>query len=115
MNPFYFNDTAAYLIDESFTREEVAKDGYMRRDEPIKTDIPAHVEVLEIRDLEKFQTFDPQSGRKIDPEIMTKVIKDATGNVYKIVQLEYTFLIKYGLPLPEVHWLDRIKLGFTFK
>jgi hypothetical protein len=23
MNPFYFNDTAAYLIDDSFTKEEV--------------------------------------------------------------------------------------------
>jgi hypothetical protein len=23
MNPFYFNDTAAYLIDNSFTKEEV--------------------------------------------------------------------------------------------
>jgi hypothetical protein len=23
MNPFYFNDTAAYLIDPSFTKEEV--------------------------------------------------------------------------------------------
>ena len=26
MNPFYFNDTLAYLIDDSFTREEVAKE-----------------------------------------------------------------------------------------
>ena len=115
MNPFYFNDTAAYLIDESFTKEEVTKDGYMWRDEPIRTDIPVHVEVLEIKDLEKFQTFDPQSGRKIDPEIMTKVIKDAAGNVYKIIKLEYDFLMKYWLPLPEIHWLDRIKLGFKFK
>ena len=23
MNPFYFNDTAAYLIDPTFTKEEV--------------------------------------------------------------------------------------------
>jgi hypothetical protein len=23
MNPFYFNDTLAYLIDDSFTKEEV--------------------------------------------------------------------------------------------
>jgi len=26
MNPFYFNDTAAYLIDDSFTKEEVEKE-----------------------------------------------------------------------------------------
>lgn len=40
MNPFYFNDTAAYLIDPSFTKEEVEAAGYLRRDEPIKVDIP---------------------------------------------------------------------------
>jgi hypothetical protein len=26
MNPFYFNDTAAYLIDDTFTKEEVTKE-----------------------------------------------------------------------------------------
>ena len=40
MNPFYFNDTAAYLIDDSFTKEEVEAEGYLWRDEPIKVDIP---------------------------------------------------------------------------
>jgi len=40
MNPFYFNDTAACLIDDSFTKEEVAKAGYLRRDGEIKVDIP---------------------------------------------------------------------------
>jgi hypothetical protein len=28
--------------------------------------------------------------------------------------MEYDFLIKYELPLPEIHWLERIKLGFKF-
>jgi hypothetical protein len=41
MNPFYFNDTAAYLIDDSFTKEEVEAAGYLRRDEAISVDIPA--------------------------------------------------------------------------
>jgi hypothetical protein len=40
MNPFYFNDTAAYLIDPTFTKEEVTAKGYLRRDEAIKVDIP---------------------------------------------------------------------------
>jgi hypothetical protein len=40
MNPFYFNDTAAYLIDDSFTKEEVTAKGYLWRDEEIKVDIP---------------------------------------------------------------------------
>jgi hypothetical protein len=46
MNPFYFNDTAAYLIDPSFTKEEVTAKGYLWRDEPIKVDIPADAEVV---------------------------------------------------------------------
>lgn len=40
MNPFYFNDTMAYLIDDSFSKEEVEKDGYMWRDDVIRIDIP---------------------------------------------------------------------------
>jgi len=40
MNPFYFNDTAAYLIDDTFTKEEVAQEWYLRRDNEIKVDIP---------------------------------------------------------------------------
>ncbi|MEI8091595.1 MAG: hypothetical protein WCG98_05200 [bacterium] len=55
MNPFYFNDTVAYLIDDSFTKEEVIQDGYLRRDEEIKTDIPANTEVIETTDLNKYQ------------------------------------------------------------
>lgn len=26
MNPFYFNDTVAFLMDDSFTKEEVEKE-----------------------------------------------------------------------------------------
>ncbi len=40
MNPFYFNDSAAYLFDPSFTKEEVEKEGFLWRDEPIRVDIP---------------------------------------------------------------------------
>jgi hypothetical protein len=31
------------------------------------------------------------------------------------VKMEYDFLMKHGLPLPELHWLERIKLWFKFK
>jgi hypothetical protein len=51
MNPFYFNDTAAYLIDPSFTKEEVTAAGYLRRDEPIKVDIPADAQIIQSKDL----------------------------------------------------------------
>jgi hypothetical protein len=36
----------AYLIDDSFTKEEVEKDGFMWRDEKIKVDIPEGAEIV---------------------------------------------------------------------
>jgi hypothetical protein len=55
MNPFYFNDTAAYLIDPSFTKEEVTAAGYLRRDEPIKVDIPEGAIVVSTKDLGQYE------------------------------------------------------------
>ncbi len=115
MNPFYFNDTVAYLIDDSFTKEEVIQDGYLRRDEEIKTDIPANTEVIETTDLNKYQWLDDNGERKLNSEILKKVIKDEKWNYYRIVQMELGFLQKHWLPLPDIHRLERIKLGFKFK
>ncbi len=189
MNPFYFNDTAAYLIDDSFTKEEVEAEWYLRRDEKIKVDIPEGAEIVrsyctstqnrppldpllaggaeasrdswssqewqkgkvppcerghpnKVREGGKNnrESIDDYQGRKvgdkfypiseiwdkvpktdsgaerwIDPEILNKVIQDKEWNYYKIVKMEYDFLMKHGLPLPKLHWLDRIKLGFKFK
>ena len=56
MNPCPFNDTAAYLLDDSFTREEVEADGYLWRDGEIKVDIPEGVEVVESSDLGQFES-----------------------------------------------------------
>jgi hypothetical protein len=50
--------------------------------------------------------------RWIDPEILKCIVQDEQGNVYKIVKMEYDFLMKYGLPLPRKHWLDRMKENF---
>jgi hypothetical protein len=55
MNPFYFNNTAAYLIDPSFTKEEVEAKGYLRRDEPIKVDIPANAELVKTSELNNYE------------------------------------------------------------
>ncbi len=52
MSPFYFNDTAAYLIDDSFTKEEVEAKGYLRRDEKINVDIPEGLEVVKTNELD---------------------------------------------------------------
>ena len=147
INPFYFNDTAAYMIDDSFTKEEVTKLWYLRRDEPIKVDIPADAEVMKVSELGKFEwrkntlswvvakpacstDRDPgqqinnldssvatlsqndEKKRDIDPAILSKIIVDEQGNYYRIIQMEYDFLMKYALPLPRKHRLDRMKENF---
>lgn len=111
MNPFYFNDTAASLIDDSFTKEEVEKEGYLWRDAPIKVDIPEGMGVVKTSELGKFEGF--QNGAwHINPAILEKVIVDTGWNYYRIIQMEYDFLMKYALPLPRLHWLDRIKMWY---
>jgi pentatricopeptide repeat protein len=114
LNPFYFNDTMAYLV-WNFTKEEVEAEWYLRRDEEVKVDIPQWMETIKATELDQYQWFDSEWNWKIEPEILKKVIVDEKGNSYRIIKMEYDFLMKYWLPLPELHWLDRIKLGFKFK
>lgn len=109
MNPFYFNDSLAYLIDDSFTKKEVEKDWFMWREEKIKIDISKDAEVIDILWLSDYQLFDKNWNWKIDSSILKKVIIDENWDYYKIVKLEYDFLIKYSLPLPNNHWQERIK------
>jgi hypothetical protein len=112
MNPFYFNDTLAYLIDDTFTKEEVEKEGYLWRDEPIRADIPEWMKIIKNTELDQFQGYDTEWNWNIDPEVLKAVISDAKWNYYRIVKMEYEFLMKHSLPLPTMHWLDRMKMGF---
>jgi hypothetical protein len=80
----------------------------------IKVDITEWVEVVETKNLSSLQWFDENWNWQINPEILKKVIVDNNWNYYKIVKMEYDFLKKHNLPLPEIHWLDRIKLWFKF-
>ncbi len=112
MNPFYFNDTAAYLIDPSFTKEEVTAKWYLWRDEPIKVDIPDWMETVQVDELWQFEWFDSDWIWTIDPDILKKIIIDTDGNSYRIIKMEYDFLVKHGLPLPRKHWLERMKDNF---
>jgi hypothetical protein len=86
----------------------------MWREEEIKVDISETAEIVETKNLPSYQGFDSSGNWKINPEILKKVIKDSSGNYYKIVPIEYDFLMKYGLPLPKIHWLERIKSSFIF-
>lgn len=134
MNPFYFNDTAAYLLDDSFTKEEVEAAWYLWRDEAIQVDIPKWVEVVKVSELGEYEWWsttdwsswdrreanacgadvhqDDDKKWTINPEILKKVIQDEQWNVYRIVKMEYNFLMKHELPLPRKHRLDRIKQHF---
>jgi hypothetical protein len=112
MNPFHFNDTAAYMIDNTFTKEEVTTLWYLRRDEHIKVDIPEKAAVVGVDELSAFEWFDPRGKWMISKGILDKIIVDKEGNYYRIVKMEYDFLVKYGLPLPRKHWLDRLKENF---
>ena len=111
MNPFYFNDTAAYLIDNSFTKQEVEAKGYLRRDEEVKVDIPEFMETVKITELGQYESW-KDGTRTIDPVILKKVIIDDEGNSYRVIKMEYDFLMKYALPLPRKHWLERMKENF---
>lgn len=112
MNPFYFNDTAAYLIDQSFSKEEVVALWYLRRDEPVKVDIPTGADVVKIGELDNYEWFDTAWNRSINPDILQKIIIDEHGNYYRVVKMEYDFLVRHWLPLPRKHRLDRMKENF---
>lgn len=134
MCPFYFNDTAAYLIDDTFTKQEVEAQWYLWRDEAIKVDIPEGMEVVKSSELDQYEGWKSspdshesidthesenansrlqQDERWIDPTILDKVIQDEEWNVYRIIKMEYDFLVKHWLPLPRQHWLDRLKMNFS--
>jgi hypothetical protein len=135
INPFYFNDTLASILGK-FDKKEMQDKGFMWRENEIKVDISEWAEVVYVKNppvlsdiplikgdsqsgaeaggLNNYQGFDKNWVWKINPEILKKVIIDSKGDYYKIVQMEYDFLMKYGLPLPEIHWLERIKSSFIF-
>ena len=111
MNPFYFNDTAAALI-EDFTKEETIADWYLRRDDEINVDIPEWMEVVTIDQLSDYEWHNEEWQWTINPSVLKKVIKDKKGNAYRVIKMEYDFLVKHGLPLPRQHWLERLKGHF---
>ncbi len=125
MSPFYFNDTIAWIF-WNFTKQEVSKDWYMWRDEEIKVDVPDDAQIIysnllpprlrgtkrESNEVSNYQWYDENWNWQINPEILEKVIKDDKWNIYRIIKPEYEFLIKYALPIPEIHWSDRLKVNF---
>jgi hypothetical protein len=62
--------------------------------------------------LDKYEGYDENGKRHIDESILKKVIIDESWNAWRIVNMEYSFLVKHGLPLPRKHWLERMKDNF---
>jgi hypothetical protein len=83
----------------------------LRRDEPIKVDIPADAKIVLWNELDRFEGWKDEVW-VIDPEILKYVIQDEQGNYYRIIPMEYKFLMKHALPLPRKHWLERMKENF---
>lgn len=111
MNPFYFNDSFAYLFWD-FEKETVVKEWFLWREEGVKIDIPAWIEMVSAQELDKYEWFNEAGKWYIDESILSKAIQDYEGNYYKITQMEYDFLVKYWLPLPRIHYLHRLKSLF---
>lgn len=101
--PFYFNDTIAHIVG-SFNKQEIVQDGFLRRDDEIKVDIPDTANII--------RTDDALLSDRQD-SVLQKVIKDNKGNYYRIIKPELAFHLQYKLPLPTVHWMDRIKMHFV--
>lgn len=101
--PFYFNDTIAQIVG-NFNESEITHDGYLRRQEEVKVDIPATAAII--------KTTDPLLA-SYDSNVLQKVIQDNKGNYYRIIKSELDFHQRYALPLSQLHWMDRLKLHFV--
>ncbi len=113
INPFYYNDTAAYLIDDLVSSQEIKEDWFLRRDEAISIDIPAWVEIVSSADLWTFESLWENWLVEIDPAILKNIIQDEQWNAYRLLPKELKFLKKYGLPVPRKHRLERVKDNFA--
>lgn len=116
MNPFYFNDTAASLIDtSSFSREEILKLWYLWRDDVVKTDVWSWANVVPVADIDTYEWYDESWVWNIDQGVCKKVLVNENWDTYRIMPLEYQFLQKHFLPLPRKHWMDRMKDNFKIE
>ena len=84
----------------------------MWREKEIKVDIPKWSKLIKNTELNNYQWYNQNWEWIINPEILKLIIIDEKWNYYRIIKEEYDFLIKHGLPIPELHWMDRIKLNF---
>ncbi len=115
MNPYYFNDTVASMFNIGLSKEEIKKEWFMWREEELRVDIPDGLETIQHSDLSQYESFDDTGKWQIDEQILKKVIIDANGNSYRIMPIERDFLQKHSLPLPRIHWLERMKTWFNFR
>ena len=107
--PFYINDTVGWILWK-ITKQTAIEQGYIRRDEGVKTDISWQDNVVTMSELDTFESQTPE--RSIDTKVLDYVIADSQWNCYKILEGELNFLLTHKLPLPRKHRLDRMKENF---
>lgn len=109
MNPFYFNDTMAIMLDPSFSKQEVTQQWYLWRDEVLKVDVPSSANIVPISQLFQYEKIDNQWKVYIDEGILKVVIQDIEWNYYRIIPEERDFLNAHHLPIPRMHWFHKIQ------
>ncbi len=100
INPFNFNDTFSWVIG-ILDRKGAIDKWYLWREQAIKTWVPDDTWIVKVSDLD-LQNY--------DKDICEKVIESEDGNFYRIMPIEYEFLKKHNLPLPDIHWKETMKL-----
>lgn len=110
-NPFYLNDTLAWII-WGFTKKDSEEKGYLWRDAPYKVDIPEWTTVISTDEISKYELYDADWNFALDTEIMKIVIKDENWDFYRIIPMEFDFHKKYSLPFSRFHPTKRMKNNF---
>lgn len=105
LNPFYLNDTISVLLDTTITKDVALQQGYLRRDDHIKVDVPGNIPVISAETL-LTEIYSKEDITKV-------VIKDSDWDVYRIMPLEYDFIKRHALTLPTSHWTKRMKEVFS--
>ena len=102
-NPFYFNDTFAWLVWD-YKKEDILKKWYLWREEHIKTWIPEWNKIIQSRNL---------GITNYSEDILNIIIESTWWDFYRIMPMELNFFKKYNLPLPTMHWKDTMKLQMS--
>ncbi len=102
--PFFVNDSAAGLLLK-IDRNSIQQKWYLWRDEEIAVDIPDWMEKVHVSDLPLLLSEDTDY-------LLKKVLVDESWKAYRLLKMEYDFLKRYWLSIPQQHRLTRLTSHF---